>query len=202
MLRRVEEVAWMQPIGKNQQGRLLYEDINESNEIQNTKPTADTNEVNYNKEGDSEGKYDFWNSHQFDNPDEAEVEGDDADKDEVPRGWLGTSGGGHRYHQNLEEFDNDRYVGDGDANDLKRKPFGNVEDDVEGEAGKGQIKEVWNKMNSIHDGALISTELMWIIAIRTLMAVSLTCGHARDAEELVLLCSLRNVQEVRHKSLQ
>ena len=86
MLRRVEEVAWVQPIGKNQQGRLLYEDINESNEIQNTKPTADTNEVNYNKEGDSEGKYDFDNSHQFDNPDEAEVEGDDADKDEVPRG--------------------------------------------------------------------------------------------------------------------
>ena len=43
---------------------------------------------------------------------------------------------------------------------ILKKPFGNVEDDVEGEAGKGQIKEVCNKTNSIHDGALIVTELM------------------------------------------
>ena len=86
--------------------------------IQNQQLWGDTNKENYDKEGDSEGKYDFDNSHQFDNPDEAEVEGDDADKDEVPRGWLGTSDGGHRYYQNLEEFDNDRCVGDGDANDF------------------------------------------------------------------------------------
>ena len=40
------------------------------------------------------------------------------------------------------------------------------------------------------------------IMIRILIKMFLTGGHARDAEELVLLCPIRNVQKVWHKSLK
>ena len=44
----------------------------------------------------------------------------------------------HNYHFG-DDYRYDKYVGDADG---FRKPFGDVEDDVEGEAGKDQVEEV------------------------------------------------------------